>query len=508
MTHAISNPVQARLRWWHLVMLGVLFVAAIGIRAYDLTDPPFDFQPTRQFFTAIVARGEYYQNLASAPDWMRQRAVVQWQAEVADFPTIDALAAFTYRLIGHEDLFYPRLYSSLFWVLGGLAVFLLARDLVSPEGAILSAGFYLFAPYGIVASRSFQPDPLMICLILFSWWAMYRWLTSGKWKWAIAGGVLAGAAMLTKTLGAFSLLGGMAGVFFARNLRKSLRDIRFWVMGIIAAVPLLAFLYYGLFVKSNFAGQFSLRFFPALWIDPLFYLRFEGMLERVVGLIPLLLALLGFFLLAGREKRSFLAGLWGSYLVFAMIFAYYFMTHDYYHISLVPIVAISMAPLGDLVFRQLAALKPGWMARLAIVAILVLCFGANLWDVRQTLHKSDYRAEAAMLTHVGEVLGHTSSVVALTEDYAYPLSYYGWISAAYWPQTGDDALRRMAGMSVPEFTQTFETTTSGKQYFLVTDLQEFDLQSQLKEYLKTHYPVYNEGDGYIIYDLQHPITQP
>lgn len=491
---------------WRILALVFLFAAAIGIRVYDLTDPPFDFQPTRQFFTAIVARGEYYQNLTSAPQWMREQAVAQWKVEQTEFPTIDALAALTYRFIGHEDLFFPRLYSALFWVLGGLAVFLLARALTSVDGAIVATGFFLLTPYGIIASRSFQPDPLMICLILFSWLAMYHWLNTRKWKWAILAGVLAGAAMLTKSLAAFSLLGGMAGIFFACGLRKSIRDIRFWVMGIIAAIPILA--WYGIFVKGTLGSQFWGRFFASLLINPVYYLRLESMAERVVGLIPVVLALLGFFLFAGRMKRIFIAGLWGGYALFALVFNWNFMTHDYYHLTLVPIVALSLAPLGDLVSRQLAALNPGRLARSTIAFVLLLGIGANLWNMRQIFHKADYRPRAAMLVHIGEVLNHDSSMVALTEDYAYPLSYYGWVWATYWPQTGDEALRNLAGLSTPGFTKQFHEITLGKEFFLVTDFTELDLQPQLKELLTTRYPIYDHGDGYVIYDLLHPKVTP
>jgi hypothetical protein len=500
-------PPSRRARLWHIAILVFMFLAALGIRIYDLNDPPFDFHPTRQFFTAVVARGEYYQNLTSAPEWQREGAVAHLKLEETDFPTIDLLAAWTYRLIGHEDLFYPRLYSALFWLIGGVALFLIARDLVSTEGAISALAFYLFVPYGVIASRSFQPDPLMVCIILFAWWTMLRWKETGKWKWAIIAGLLSGAAMLVKVLAAFSLLGGMAGVFFANGFRKSLRDIKFWVMGIIAAIPLLAWVFYGFFIRGTLGSQFSLRFFPNLWIDPVFYLRLEFMAERVAGLIPIILALLGFFLFSGGRRRIYLTGLWGSYIVFAFIFAYYFMTHDYYHITLIPIVGLSIAPLGELIFRRLESLNPGWPARVAIAILLLLGMAANLWNIRQLFHKADYRPQAAMLEHMGEIIDQNVSIVALTSDYGYPLFYYSWLSFSYWPYTGDIALRELAGMPAPDFASEFEEMTAGKQYFLITDLDELNKQPDLRDFLANRYSIFNQGDGYIIYDLLKPMPR-
>ena len=98
--------------------------------------------------------------------------------------------------------------------------------------------------------------------------------------------------------------------------------------------------------------------------------------------------------------------------------------------------------------------------------------------------------------------------VALVQDYGYPLAYWGWINPAYWPQTGDTALRAMAGLSAPEFAAQFEESVAGRHYFLITDLEEFDAQPQLKEYLYAHYPILEQGQGYLIFDLQHPLPQP
>ncbi|MEZ0395285.1 MAG: glycosyltransferase family 39 protein [Anaerolineales bacterium] len=508
MTTSPSSSLFARSPVRRLLLLLVLFAAALAIRVYDLTDAPLDFHPTRQVFTAIVARGMYYEHLDSAPAWQRERAVAMWKSEETEPPSIDALAVLTYRLIGREDLFYPRLYSLLFWVLGGLAVYFLARDLVSVEGALVALAFYLFAPYGVIASRAFQPDPLMLCLILFSWWAMRRWHLTDRWGWALAAGLLGGLAMLVKSLAAFSLLGGLAGVFFARPLRQSIRRVKFWVMGLLMAVPILLWMYYGFFVRGTLATQFSLRFFPNLLVDPVFYLVTEANVERVVGLLPLILGLLGFFLLERGEKRLFLAGLWGGYLLFLLVFAYYFMTHDYYHISLVPIVALSLAPLGDLTARRLLDLNPGRLARAALFVILAAGLLLNLWNLRQTFHRVDYRPQAQFWADIGRLLDYDSRGVALVQDYGYPLAYWGWINPAYWPQTGDTALRAMAGLSAPEFAAQFEEMVAGRHYFLVTDLEEFEAQPQLKEYLFAHYPLLAQGPGYLIFDLQHPLTQP
>ena len=163
-----------RALYWTVVLL--LFVGSLAIRLYDIDDLPLDFHPTRQLFSALKARGIYAQSQPNLPDWQREIAIRQWKKEATIEPEIvEHLAAWTYRLVGEENLLYPRVYSILFWELGGLFLFLAARRLVSQNGALLTLAFYLYLPYGIFASRSFQPDPLMVALLSAFIWAFFAW---------------------------------------------------------------------------------------------------------------------------------------------------------------------------------------------------------------------------------------------------------------------------------------------------------------------------------------------
>jgi 4-amino-4-deoxy-L-arabinose transferase-like glycosyltransferase len=151
----------------------LIFGAALAIRLYDLTDLPLDFHPTRQLVSFIKARGLYYE---TQPDgvstWKLETAIRMAKLKADVEPVVfEQLVAFTYRFTG-EQLWVARLYSSLFWLIGGLCLFLLARRFVSFEGAFVAATYYLIFPYAIIGSRSFQPDPLMVMLTL-SFWGMF-----------------------------------------------------------------------------------------------------------------------------------------------------------------------------------------------------------------------------------------------------------------------------------------------------------------------------------------------
>ena len=120
-------------------------------------------------------------------------------------PVMERLAALTYQVAGQENLVIPRLYSILFWTLGGLGLLFLTKELTNINGSIVALVMYFFTPYTVYASRSFQPDPLMVSLTIFAILGLVKWELTQKWKWAILAGTFAGLAIFIKTIVIFPL---------------------------------------------------------------------------------------------------------------------------------------------------------------------------------------------------------------------------------------------------------------------------------------------------------------
>jgi hypothetical protein len=197
---SISNqptPVSffTRYRYVLPVTLALIFLLGLGVRLYDLTDPPLDFHATRQLRSLLMARGLYHKwfNDPAIPDWQRGIAIEQWEShQIIEPPIFETIAALTYRLIGGEQDWLPRIWSSVFWLIGGVALYFVARNLTSVDGGVMALTFYMFLPFGVIASRSFQPDSLMVMWIVISWWMFYRWYQAPSWHRAILAGLNAG----------------------------------------------------------------------------------------------------------------------------------------------------------------------------------------------------------------------------------------------------------------------------------------------------------------------------
>ncbi len=212
-----SQPQPFYKSGWMIVFVIFLFIAALGIRCYDLTDLPNDFYMVRQYRGLVIARGMYYSGLDEVEDWQREFAVNAWKNEsLIEPPILEGLTALTYRIFG-ERLWIGRLYSSLFWVLGGLGICFLAKDLGMKHGGLVGLAYYLFIPFGIIASRTMMPDPLMVAAMVWSIWALHHWEMKPTWINAILAGVLTGFAILVKSVIVFPLLGAAAGLVISRG---------------------------------------------------------------------------------------------------------------------------------------------------------------------------------------------------------------------------------------------------------------------------------------------------
>jgi hypothetical protein len=487
-------------RFSQIAALVLLLGLGFAIRLYDVTNLPLDFHPTRQLLSALKARGMYYQTLTDVPADQRNFAIQEWEIRADIEPELfERTVAFTYQFTG-EQLWVPRVYSSLFWIIGALFLFLLAREFVSVDGALAATAFYLFTQYAVIASRSFQPDPLMVMLIIIFLWAVYKWSDSPtSYKWAIIAGLVGGFAIYIKLVAVFFVIGGALGAALRReSILQLARRPQVYVMAALGALPGAAYVIYGVWFSGFLGQQFGGRFIPSLFLSPSYYLGWIGMINDVVGGVALMFGLIGLFFL-GNENRRFLLGLWAAYALFGLYFNYHISSHNYYSLPLIPVVALSLAPLADAFFAKLTNLTGTKSLRVIAASFLLFGLFASLWSTRGEMKRVDYRPEAKMWAEVGQKLDDKNTI-GLIQDYGTRLSYWGWKSVSTWPTSGDFLYHVDLRGAQDDFEQRFKARTAKKELFLVTDFEELNRQPLLKDKL-VGYPIFAQGDGYVIYNL-------
>jgi hypothetical protein len=498
----------ARYPWLRYLLPAALIVLGLALRFYDLTDQPIDFHPTRQLRSAIIARGMYYDMLPSADPALREQAVSFWfSTGQYEPPILERLVAYTYLLIGGEYLWISRIFTSIFWAIAGIALFDLARRMATRAAwgsALIALAYFLFLPFAVQASRSFQPDPGMVMWILLSANMLYRWSEKPSWKWAILAGLFGGIAILTKIVAVY-IVGGaaLALVLYTLGLKRFWRNSQVWTMVLLILAP-SAIYYLG---REGRASEFFSSWTVSLsylLLEPSTYVRWLNTVQDLVGLSALLAGLVG-VLVAQPRSRALLLGLWGGYVIYGLFLPYQMNTHSYYHLQLIPIIALSLVPVIELILDRLGQQRWWWQVAFAGVVVIGLAFSAVVSVAN--LKQDDYGVEPAYWQEIASYLPFDGKIIALTQDYGYRLMYYGWRKVILWPNRGELNVSKLRG-SEKEFQEYFDKRIEGMSYFLITAFNQFDDQPDLKQYLKDHYPVVAEGVGYLIYDLQHPLQAP
>jgi len=486
------------------LLILAIFAAGIGIRLYDLTDPPLDFHPARQIHSALMARGIYAKMGGTVPEQQQSQMIIMGITEgIIEPPINEYLVAYTYRLFNQDSLWIARLYGIFFWTIGGAALWLLSRRLSFNIGSIAALTIYMLLPYGIYASRSFQPEPLMICLILLALLAFEHWHRTASWKMTVFTGLLLGLAVLSKQI-VFFYLGGVLLVYalYQKGFHSALRDRKFLVIILLTVLPSALYLLDGFYVSGYLQNNTALRFFPEFYAQISFYLRWLRQIDQTVRISLLVLSLTCLILAKNQLVSMMSGGLVAGYLVSGFIFSYHISTHDYYHIVLIPAAALAIAPAVEKAHRWFAEQKPSFSGCVILLGLFVMWGGYQLFEARSELKREDYRSAPEFWSDVTERLGgQNASVIGLLKDYGAGFNYWGLIYPAPWMKTGDVYIRSLGSDG---FEQDFESQIEGKDYFVITDFEDLARQPELLSVLSSNYPLFEHGSDYLIFDLTKP----
>jgi len=486
---------------WGTLLLLIIFILGFAIRIYDLKDAPLDFHPTRQLHSALMARGMYFSIAPQSliPEWQQTTSIRQWKMEgMVEPPILEWLVAISYRMVGGVFVWIARLYAIGFWLLAALGVWLIMKAMVGKQGALAGLVYFLFYPYGVYASRSFQPETLLVLLLVFSTWAAIKWIKNPSWKWAVTAGLLAGFAILVKAVAIFFVSGIWFGLLLSQmKISEILKSRQLWIIGLLCFLPYGSFLVYANFFIEGYAGQFSLRFFPQMWTQVGFYLNWIGTLKLSVGFEWLVLGLLGILLVKEKPLRWILVGAWIGYLAFGLTLPYHISSHDYYNLPMYPVIAIGLAVVIQSLFNQ----NPNRQINIGMTLVLLMVIAVYSYETYNIQKRTNYDSEVRFWQSLGQRVGNSSKVVALSEDYGYRLAYWGWNSPANWMSSEDIRIRQSAGQNF-NFDETFSKVTEGRDYFIVTLPDELERQPLLKQKLQTYSKILYSDNRTTIYDLK------
>ena len=491
--------------------MAALLLIALAIRLPSITAPPLDFAPARQTYGALRARIIYLDASKDVEPWKREvvedvRAVVP-QIEP---PALEHLAAAGYRLLGSEQVWVARMLSVLFWLTGAVCLYRLATRLAEAPGPAVAVSLYLFLPFAIFGSRSFQPDPLMVALMLAALLAIVRFHEHpSRARLGVATGVSALAVLSKPPFAGFFLL----AVFYAlaianRGTRRALWSRYGLTFSVASLAPAALYYLYGRTAGDYLGGHASSSLQPGLVTDPDFWRGWLRIVASIVaypvgglsgfvqlGIVGLLAAsmALGLRWASSRDGRALIIGLWIGYLAFGLAFTVHISTHSYYSLPLVPIIALTVAPVGAVAWRRLSS--GPIVVRGAAVLAACCAAAAAAWMVGRKLESSDYLRQAQAYEQVGALVDHTDDAVHVDRSFDTPLLYYAWIASRplYYPG-GDQLARRELHDRIRQVTDE----SGPPRFLIVTAPEELARQKALRSLARGLVTV-ARTPGYAIY---------
>lgn len=481
------------------IAAGALLVIGLAVRLIALDVPPMDFHPTRQYRSALIARAASEAALAPLSPVERGNAVAMAQAQADIEPELmEPIAAALYDMVGREDLRLPRAFAALGWLLGALAVWLLVRDSDTTGTAGLSAlGLMLLTPYTIDSSRAFMPDPWMVGLTSATFVATISY-DRRPWIGTLAVRVVVAAAAGYVKPMALLLI---APAWLLSDVRRDgvVRGVLLAAFATGLAAAPAAWYYVALLNSGNPVA--TDRFFPELWQRATYWSGWWTMVVRVVGVVPLLIALYG--LVAGRGPVArLLLGAWIGYLGLGLAFTHHISTHDYYSLPLIPLVAASAA-LGLSALARVGGPRVAWGAMAVVAGAFVVSPGYG--GIYGNTDRA--RTMAADYERIGELTGHSPRVVSLDGSYGFPLAYHARISTIQLTLSIDRAVSELAGRTSGALLNQIRAVNG--LYFAGTLQPELDADPLAARWLHERFRLVDRGGSpeawrYVLFDLMTP----
>jgi hypothetical protein len=511
-----------------LLVLGFLFVVAFCLRLYGINQPPMEFGMLRQYHGALLARGFYEW-------WLTGDLKTVPPDGIIEPPILELVASLAYLISGGEHLWIPRLLSALFWMVGGVFLYLIAKRIVSPNAVVFCVFFYLFVPYSVFASRAFMPDPLMIMLLMISVFMILRYHEQPSTRRLIFAAVASSLAIFVKPgICLFQVFGAFVSLaVYREGVRRFLISPQFLVFAVLSILPTGLYYLYGTFLAGFLRGQASQKVVPQLIFETSFWEGWFINVWVVLGYVALLGALLGVLLLRKGLPRVLMIGLWSGYFLFGLTFTSHVATHDYYSLQLIPVVALSLGPLADLVMKYLNQTvnnlgQLGWRGygRIIVLALSISVLVLSAVGNRQAsaystawVRAQQDRAASYLATfqEIGEVVNHSDRTFILFggsqtrgPNYGFALMYHGHLSGETWPlptQIGERQEGKRAVTTEELFSRRYQKHSP--EYFIISKgWWQRDEATGLRTFLTENFPMAAQGDTYIVFDLRRNLDSP
>ena len=364
-----------------------------------------------------------------------------------EFQLTTYLASVLYHLLGSHD-WIARGIAVGFGVWGVFVFYKLVCRAFDEKQALVSCAVYAVTPIGIFVDRSFLPDPIMVSLVLTSFWMLVAYLQDGRPKYLTIAVAAAIFGLLTKISGAIVGLPALYAIVHQMPTRAGAQLKYFCQMfaaSILVLVPVVTYYAWAIHVsktyppyhvaaKENWIWDSSFK----LWFESNYFLpKFAYLAVHWLWGIPLLgLASIGLLSAPINYGKASLPWLFHFWLLAVAIF-YAFGAREL-------VINIWNLNIADPALAGLAAqgLLVLWIAtsrfgKVVLLLLVIAVHGLALKNLRVLYHP--YARESRELgLALARASQPTDLVVTIARDIGDPTAIHyshrrGWVFPPPWP---------------------------------------------------------------------------
>ncbi len=508
-------------KWLSLFVIFCLAIAFF-LRLYKIDTPLADWHSFRQADTASVTR-EYVKN---GVDFLRPHyqdlSNIQSGHDnlegyrMVEFPLVNGVLAAILRAQPEWDIvIVSRLASVMATVFAISLLGWLVWRIESPHIGAITVLVWSILPYAIYYGRTILPEPFLLFFILASLTSWYLWLRDAKVSdiWLVITGVLAALALLVKPTAVFFVPAflGMLGQYPHRIVIANKKGVHIkWVpilkFVIVAGLAMMPVVWWRMWIQNFPTGipvsdwllnGNGIRLKPAWW-RWLFADRIGRLMFGYWGAPFLLFGLVFSFPQIGKNRRwnsvlqilnslvstvfswvtksGTLFGLSLGILMYLVVFASGNVQHDYYQILLLPLLAWLWAKgavslIGSFTDNFHKSLMAGSVLLIGLFSVFFSWYFVKDW----------YHINNWAIVRAGEAVNRLTPQDALViAPYMGDTAFLFQTNRRGWP----------IGFEIDKKRQM------GAQFYVSTSKD--DEVGELRE----RYPVVDETDEYILFDLR------
>lgn len=425
--------------------LGLILIVGFQVRTYRLERPLADWHSWRQADTAAVSRNFLKEGFTVLEPKYDDMSPISEEGlpnpqrfRYVEFPIYNLAVSGIWLGTGISEP-VARFVSILFSLVSVVFLFLLTREFSSNTFALLTAAVFAFLPFNIYYSTVIMPEPMLIFTMLGTLYFFKIWQDSKTFVKDIILGFLSiiffALALLLKPAAVFLLIPIIYLVYKKEGIRVW-KSKKFIIFLIVSVLPFLAWRVVALAHPEGIPRwRWLLNTSGIRFKGAFFYWLVQDRLGRLILTLPGFgLFILGLVAKPFKKEQLFFYFFLISMAVYVIVFAQGNVTHDYYQVPLLPVLAIFVAK--GIYFlttfgKNLASKSAGILLALFL---LILMFGLGWREVRNLFNISNPAiVEAGKLADL--ILPKDAKVIAPyggDTAFLYQTNRYGW-SVAYLP---------------------------------------------------------------------------